>query len=226
MGRRPKEETPHKRPKALTRRTALTGGAAGLATSILNACGGGEKTSAARDDLDGRAAAGTPAAGIFELEEAQVRLRQPRDDEPVLRPDALRRRGRVQAAGLLLPVDGLGEHNVNEMVNAFNTAITGDADGIAVASSTPRRSTARPTRRSRRRSPSSPTTPTRPRTRAWPTSARTCSSPARRWASTSPSSSVGRRGAVHRHAGPGQHPAAHRRRQGHAEVKVRPSSRT
>jgi simple sugar transport system substrate-binding protein len=35
------EETPHSRLKALTRRTALTGGAAGLATAILTACGGG-----------------------------------------------------------------------------------------------------------------------------------------------------------------------------------------
>ena len=38
----------------------------------------------------------------------------------------------MQAARLHVPVDGLGERNVNEMVNAMNTAITGGADGIGV----------------------------------------------------------------------------------------------
>ena len=39
--------------------------------------------------------------------EVEVRVRQPRDDEPVLRPDALRGRGRVLSARLQLPVDGI-----------------------------------------------------------------------------------------------------------------------
>ena len=105
-----------------------------------------------RDDLDGqgadqrrRHAGGGHLQGV---EEVQVRLRQPRDDEPVLRPDALRRRGRLQAAGLQLPVDRLGE-------------LERQRDGQRVqhrhhrrrrrhrgrASSTRRRSTGPPTRR-------------------------------------------------------------------------------
>ena len=51
-----------------------------------------------------RRATSSPSDG-----QAQVRARQPRDDEPVLRPDQVRRRGRVQAARVLVPVDGLGE---------------------------------------------------------------------------------------------------------------------
>ena len=38
------EDTPHKRWRDVSRRTALTGGAAGVAAFILNACGGGKKT--------------------------------------------------------------------------------------------------------------------------------------------------------------------------------------
>jgi len=34
------EDTPESRLRAITRRTALTGGAAGLATAIIAACGG------------------------------------------------------------------------------------------------------------------------------------------------------------------------------------------
>ena len=41
--------------------------------------------------------------------EVAVRLRQPRDDEPVLRAHALRRRGRVHDDEHHLPVDGLAE---------------------------------------------------------------------------------------------------------------------
>ena len=92
---------------------------------------------------------GTPATGIFKpAKKLQVRLRQPRDDEPVLRPDALRRRGRLQAAGLQLPVDGLGElerQRDGQRVQHRHHRRRGRHRGRA--SSTPRRSTARPTRR-------------------------------------------------------------------------------
>ncbi len=50
-----------------------------------------------------RRAARRPAASS-RARAAEVRARQPRDDEPVLRADPLRRRGRLQAARLQLPV--------------------------------------------------------------------------------------------------------------------------
>ena len=65
--------------------------------------------------------------------QAEVRARQPRDDEPVLRADEVRRRGRVQAARLLVPVDRLGERATSTRWSTrMNTAITGGANGIGV----------------------------------------------------------------------------------------------
>ena len=83
--------------RAFLRRTALTGVAAGSVSTILAACG----SSASSGGGSGR-------RRVRLAPELQIRVRQPRHDEPVLRAHAVRRRGRVQAAGLLLPVDGLG----------------------------------------------------------------------------------------------------------------------
>ena len=52
------EDTPHKRWRDMSRRTALTGGAAGVAAFILNACGGGKTTTST--GTTAAAAAGTP----------------------------------------------------------------------------------------------------------------------------------------------------------------------
>ena len=81
---------------------------------------------------------------------------------------------------------GSENSNVNEMVNAFNTAITGGADGIAVALVDEKAFNAATDAALKAKIPVVSTTPTRRATRACRTSARTCSSPARRWASASP----------------------------------------
>ena len=211
------EDTPHKRWRDMSRRTALTGGAAGVAAFILNACGGGKKTTST--GTTAAAAAGTPAAGVFGSQpKLQVRARQPRHDEPVLRADAVRRRGRVQAAGLQLPVDGLAEqqrqrdgqrvqqrdHRAARTASgcAWSTckAFNGPTDK-ALAAKIPVVGLQRRRRRQRR---------------GWPTSARTCSSRASEMGEHIVELvPVRRRGAVHRHAGLAEHPAAHRRRAGH-----------
>jgi simple sugar transport system substrate-binding protein len=59
------EDTPHKRWRDVSRRTALTGGAAGLATLILQACGGGKKESSTGTTAAKAQTSGTPAAGVF-----------------------------------------------------------------------------------------------------------------------------------------------------------------
>src|SRR4051794_41646946 len=54
------DQTPHTRWAAFTRRTALTGGAAGLAATLISACGGsGTKPQSSS------AQSGTPATGVF-----------------------------------------------------------------------------------------------------------------------------------------------------------------
>ncbi len=102
------EETPHTRLRAISRRTALSGGAAGIATMIMAACGGsGSKSSSGTTSTAAAAASGTPASGIFGSS------------------------GKYKFCSYQWT--GSENSNVNEMVNAFNTAITGGADGIAIA---------------------------------------------------------------------------------------------
>src|SRR3954453_8414824 len=58
------EEGPHTRMRAVTRRTALTGAGAGLATAIIAACGGGGGGSTSSSNAQSTSS-GTPASGIF-----------------------------------------------------------------------------------------------------------------------------------------------------------------
>ena len=173
----------------MSRRTALTGGAAGVAAFILNACGGGKKTSSTGTTT--AAAAGTPAAGVFGSQpKLKFVLVNHVTTNPFFVPTQYGAEDACKLLGCSYQWTGSQSSNVNEMVNAFNSAITAQANGIGVCADRPQGvQRARRTRRWRRRSRSSPTTPTRPATTGWPTSARTCSSPARRWASTSSSSS-------------------------------------
>jgi simple sugar transport system substrate-binding protein len=131
------EETPHSRLKALTRRTALTGGAAGLATAILTACGGGSSnsnsgtTSAAKAQTSG---GGTPAAGIFKASKKyKFVFVNHVTTNPFFVPTRYGAEDACKLLGCTYQWTGSENSNVNEMVNAFNTAITGGADGIAVA---------------------------------------------------------------------------------------------
>jgi simple sugar transport system substrate-binding protein len=131
------EETPHSRLKALTRRTALTGGAAGLATAILTACGGGGgnsnsgTTSAAKAQTSG---GGTPAAGIFKpAKKFKFVFVNHVTTNPFFVPTRYGAEDACKLLGCSYQWTGSENSNVNEMVNAFNTAITGGADGIAVA---------------------------------------------------------------------------------------------
>jgi simple sugar transport system substrate-binding protein len=130
------EETPHSRLKALTRRTALTGGAAGLATAILTACGGGGggsnsgTTSAAKAQTSG----GTPATGIFKTpKKYKFVFVNHVTTNPFFVPTRYGAEDACKLLGCSYQWTGSENSNVNEMVNAFNTAITGGADGIAVA---------------------------------------------------------------------------------------------
>jgi simple sugar transport system substrate-binding protein len=131
------EETPHTRLKALTRRTALTGGAAGLATAILTACGGGGgnsnsgTTSAAKAQTSG---GGTPANGIFKSSKKfKFVFVNHVTTNPFFVPTRYGAEDACKLLGCSYQWTGSENSNVNEMVNAFNTAITGGADGIAVA---------------------------------------------------------------------------------------------
>ena len=125
------DDTPHKRWRDMSRRTALTGGAAGVAAFILNACGGGKKTSSTGTTT--AAAAGTPAAGIFGSQpKLKFVLVNHVTTNPFFVPTKYGAEDACKLLGCSYQWTGSQSSNVNEMVNAFNSAITAKANGIAV----------------------------------------------------------------------------------------------
>jgi simple sugar transport system substrate-binding protein len=126
------EETPHPRLRAVTRRTALTGGAAGLATAIISACGGGGGSTSSSNAQS--TPSGSSASGIFG---AKGKLKfvfvNHVTTNPFFVPTKYGAEDACKLLGCSYQWTGSENSNVNEMVNAFNTAVTGGADGIAVA---------------------------------------------------------------------------------------------
>jgi simple sugar transport system substrate-binding protein len=114
---------------ALTRRTALTGGAAGIA-AFLAACGGGGGTPDSAADSGNTVYKGTGNPRFVFVNHVTT--------NPFF---VWARRGAQDACDLLgcrYQWTGSETSNVKEMVSAFTTAVTGGADGIAVALTDPR----------------------------------------------------------------------------------------
>ena len=126
------EDTPERRMRAVTRRTALTGGAAGLATAIIAACGG--SSSPSKSTAQTTSSSGTPASGIFKSTGTpKFVFVNHVTTNPFFVPTKYGAEDACKLLGCSYQWTGSENSNVNEMVNAFNTAITGGADGIAVA---------------------------------------------------------------------------------------------
>src|SRR3954471_10549200 len=127
------EETPQSRLRSMTRRGALTGAGAGLATAIIAACGGSSSPSTTKAQSN-TAASGTPAGGIFG---SNAKLKYVFVNHVTTNPFFVPTKYGAEDACSLLGCSyqwtGSENSNVNEMVNAMNTAITGGANGIAVA---------------------------------------------------------------------------------------------
>jgi simple sugar transport system substrate-binding protein len=122
------EQTPRSRAAAFTRRTALTGSAAGLIATALAACGSDESTTSSK------AASGTPASGIFKSsKEMKFVFVCHVTTNPFFVPTRYGAEDACKLLGCTYQWTGSENSNVGEMVNAVNTAITGGADGIAVA---------------------------------------------------------------------------------------------
>jgi len=121
---RDEEATPGKSWRQFTRRTALTGSAAGLAAYVMAACGG---------DDDNNTASGADTSGIFgDQRKYKFAFINHVTTNPFFVPT---RYGADDACKLLncsYQWTGSQSANVNEMVNAFNSAISAKVDGIAV----------------------------------------------------------------------------------------------
>jgi simple sugar transport system substrate-binding protein len=125
------DDTPQSRMRAVTRRTALTGGAAGIATAVLAACGGG---GGSKTTSSAGAQSGTPASGIFKSSgKPKFVFVNHVTTNPFFVPTKYGAEDACKLLGCSYQWTGSENSNVNEMTNAFNTAVTGGADGIAVA---------------------------------------------------------------------------------------------
>jgi simple sugar transport system substrate-binding protein len=122
------EETPHTRWAAFTRRAALTGGAAGLVSTMIAACGGD-------GDSPGTSSAqsGTPASGVFgEQQKMKFTFVNHVTTNPFFVPTRYGAEDACKLLGCEYQWTGSESSNVNEMVNALNSAVSAKVDGIAV----------------------------------------------------------------------------------------------
>jgi simple sugar transport system substrate-binding protein len=127
------EDTPHKRWRDVSRRTALTGGAAGLATLILQACGGGKKSSSTGTTAAKAQTSGTPAAGVFGSQKKfKFTLVNHVTTNPFFVPTKYGAEDACKILGCSYQWTGSESANVREMVNAMNSAITSGSNGIGV----------------------------------------------------------------------------------------------
>src|SRR5215217_2024867 len=124
------EETPASRWRAVTRRTALTGGAAGIAAAMLGACGSSKDSGKATATA---AAAEDSGQDVFGSEgKLKFVLVNHVTTNPFFVPTKYGAEDACKLLGCSYQFTGSKNSNVNEMVNAFNTAVTSGADGIAV----------------------------------------------------------------------------------------------
>jgi simple sugar transport system substrate-binding protein len=125
------EETPATRWRAMTRRTALTGGAAGIAAAMLTACGS-SKTGTSKATATATAQTGGGGAVFAEDSKLKFVLVNHVTTNPFFVPTKYGAEDACKLLGCSYQWTGSENANVNEMVNAMNTAITGGANGIGV----------------------------------------------------------------------------------------------
>ncbi len=127
---RKEEETPYKRWRQFTRRSALTGGAAGVAALILEACGGSSSSSSTATAASG----GSGAAAIFGSSQAyKFTLVNHVTTNTFFTPTQNGAADACKLLGCSYQWTGSQTSNVTEMVNAMNSAISAGVNGIGVS---------------------------------------------------------------------------------------------
>jgi simple sugar transport system substrate-binding protein len=123
---RKEDETSYKRWRQFTRRTALTGGAAGIAALALEACGSSSSSSSA--------AGGSGAASIFGSSASyKFTFVNHVTTNSFFTPTQSGAADACKLLGCSYQWTGSQTSNISEMVNAMNTAISAGVNGIAVS---------------------------------------------------------------------------------------------
>jgi simple sugar transport system substrate-binding protein len=129
---RKEDDNPFKRWRQLTRRTALTGGAAGLAAMVLEACGSGGSSSSSSAATT--SSGGSNAASIFGSSQAyKFTFVNHVTTNPFFTPTQSGASDACKLLGCSYQWTGSQTSNVGEMVNAFNSAVSAGVNGIAVS---------------------------------------------------------------------------------------------
>jgi simple sugar transport system substrate-binding protein len=126
---RKEDETPIKRIRQITRRTALTGGAAGLAAAILEACGSSNNSGTTSASASG---GGGAASGIFGTSKKyHFTFVNHVTTNVFFTPTQNAAADACKLLGCSYTWTGSATSNVSEMVNAINSAVSSKVDGIA-----------------------------------------------------------------------------------------------
>jgi simple sugar transport system substrate-binding protein len=131
---RKEEETPFKRFRQVTRRTALTGGAAGIAALMIEACGSSSKSSSSSSGTSTAAAAtgGSGASGIFGYSKGlKFTMVNHVTTNVFFTPTQSGAADACKLLGCTYQWTGSATSNVSEMVNSINTAVSAGVNGIA-----------------------------------------------------------------------------------------------
>jgi simple sugar transport system substrate-binding protein len=128
---RKEDDNPIKKWRQVTRRTALTGGAAGMAALILEACGGSSSSSSTASAAGG---GGSAAASIFgDNQKYKFTFVNHVTTNPFFTPTQNGAADACKLLGCSYQWTGSQTANVGEMTNAFNSAVSAGVDGIAIA---------------------------------------------------------------------------------------------
>ena len=133
---RKQEDTPVKKWRQLTRRTALTGAAAGIAAAALEACGSSKSSSSVTGVSSSTAAtsSGSSAASIFGVNQSyKFTLVNHVTTNPFFTPTQNGAADACKLLGCSYQWTGSDNSVVGDMVSAFNTAVSAGVDGIGIA---------------------------------------------------------------------------------------------
>jgi simple sugar transport system substrate-binding protein len=126
---RKQEDSPLKKFNQLTRRTALTGGIAGIAALALEACGSSSSTTSAASS-----SSSSSAAAIFGVTETyKFTMVNHVTTNPFFTPTQNGASDACKLLGCTYQWTGSDSSNISQMVNAMNSAISAKVNGIAVA---------------------------------------------------------------------------------------------
>lgn len=130
---RKEDENPVKKWRQLTRRTALTGGAAGIAALILEACGSSSSSTTSKAASGGGGGSGA-ASGIFGVGGGyKFTFVNHVTTNPFFTPTQNGAADACKLLGCSYQWTGSANSNVAEMVSATNSAISAGVSGIAIA---------------------------------------------------------------------------------------------